>query len=116
VSTGLRLGFSDWARAHVHPCTPAELTRYFADRGVAYTKEFWRKLLAGQLRAVRLETWVRICDATGEPLATFIAYEPDGRPPTPRPRREKQKRRPERAPALALPAPPNPRDYYPEAR
>ena len=111
MSTPLRYGFPSWARRHVEPCTPAELTRYFEDRGVYRSKEFWRKLLRGHVRAAKLETWVAICDATGEPLSTFLAYEPDGRPPAPRPRKKPARRAQRKADSL-LPPPPDPRRYF----
>lgn len=109
MRAGLRYGFPDWAEANVDPCTPAELTRYFLERGVLYTREFWRKLLRGDVRSAKLETWLRICDATGEPLSRFIDYHPDGRAPAPRERASKAKpRRPKREAPPRFPAPPDP--------
>ena len=109
----IRYGFPAWARANVDPCTPAEVTRYFADRGVEHTKEFWRKLLRGEESVARLETWRRICDATGEPLSTFLVYEPAGEPPAPsrRPTRKKTRKGRDRS-ASVLPPPPDPRTFF----
>lgn len=109
---GVSYGFPAWAKAHVRPCTPAEVTRYFEDREVCFSKEYWRKLLRGDLRSAKIETWVQICDATGEPLSTFISYQPDGSSPKPRPRPRRRQTQP-KSPASRFAAPPDIRAFYP---
>lgn len=106
----LRCEFPAWVRGNVSPPTPAGVAQYFAERGVSYTEEYWRRLLAGEVRSARLETWQRICDATQEPFSSFFSYEPDGSLPAARPTTRQQRRR--RRPGGDLPAPPSPRDFF----
>lgn len=108
--TRLCSAFPTWVRGNVSPPTPAGVAQYFAERGVTYTEEYWRRLLAGEVRSARLETWQRICDATQEPFSSFFSYEPDGSPPASRPTTKRQRRR--RRPADELPAPPAPREFF----
>jgi hypothetical protein len=112
VTGKINYGFPAWAQQNISPCTPAEVARHFDDRGVYLSREYWRKLLAEPVRSVKLETWREICDATGEPLATFISYEPSASPPQPRPRRPKTREPKKRIPQFS--PPPDVRRFYPD--
>lgn len=73
-------GFPRWCRHYIPPGSPAAVQKWFAARGFEMTREGWRKLLQPQLLQIRLSTWIPICEITGQPLRTFIDYEPTGRP------------------------------------
>jgi len=107
-------GFPNWIRTHVSdPISPTKVQRWFAERGVSMSRQAWTKLLDDSIDAPRLETWAAICEATGEPLSTFITYVPTGRVrvlnrSARAPRKRKVTTRPKTAPTFR---PPNPRDY-----
>ena len=80
--------FPAWCSDNIPPATPAAVAAYFGRRGLVLSRESWRKLLRPTVAAIRLTTWVAICDITGEPLSAFFAYQPTAdlnRPDDPEP-------------------------------
>jgi hypothetical protein len=108
-----RYRFPAWARAHVGSSRPSEVKRYFDDRHVEHTAEFWRKFLQSKAPlSVVIGTWGPICDVAGLPLSAFIDWEP-GEPPA---RTSKPRRAPRaKQEAPRRPAPPRPGDYFGDA-
>lgn len=109
---GLTLGFAAWARRTVPPGRPSDVARYMRARRVDYSREYWRRVMNGEIKEVNLETWARICDATGVPLHVFFDYQPEP-DAIPSARRVTQRAPRPATPAAPAPAgPPNPHDYF----
>jgi hypothetical protein len=107
--------FPSWARETVGSTRPAYVQRWFASRGLNLTRETWRKFLGPRPPAsVVLKTWERICEASGEPLSTFVEVKPTGPAPEPvplPPPASKPKLEPQKPDAPQRPAPPSPADF-----
>lgn len=113
---GLRYLFPAWAARHIaSPPTPAAVKKYFDARGFRQSREQWRKMLRNKPDYIVISFWACVCEATGEPLSTFLNYTPTGvmpvirRVPPRRPR--KQQPQPNRRAAAPLAAP-NPADFF----
>jgi hypothetical protein len=78
--------FRSWARTTIGSTQPAAAQRWFADRGLNLSRETYRKFLSPRPPAsLMLSTWERICEASGEPLSTFVEVKPSGPAPEPTP-------------------------------
>lgn len=104
--------FPAWARETIGSDQPAEVRRWFSERGLDLTRETWRKFLRdGAPPSFLVTTWQDICEASKESFSRFFDYQPSDRPPVVR-RRPAPRRSGRAAARPSIPPPPSPRDFF----